>query len=52
MSEKSCTLFSGICRDDVPLAGGKGANLGDMTQASLPIPPGFVICAPAYREIV
>jgi pyruvate,water dikinase len=52
MVEKSCTLFSEICRDDVGLAGGKGANLGDMAQAGLPIPPGFVICAPAYREIV
>ena len=52
MLEKQCTLFGEICRDDVPLAGGKGANLGDMTQAELPIPPGFVICAPAYREVV
>jgi pyruvate,water dikinase len=52
MLEKQCTLFGEICRDDVPLAGGKGANLGDMTQADLPIPPGFVICAPAYRQVV
>lgn len=34
------------------LAGGKGANLGDMAQANLPIPPGFVISAPAYRRMV
>ena len=52
MWEKSCAAFGEICRDDVPLAGGKGANLGDMTQAGLPVPPGFVICAPAYREVV
>jgi pyruvate,water dikinase len=52
MSQESCALFSEICRDDVPVVGGKGANLGDMVQAGLPVPPGFVICAPAYREVV
>jgi len=52
MQEKSCYVFSEISRDDVQLAGGKGANLGDMAQAGLPVPSGFVICAPAYRHIV
>ncbi len=52
MSDKSCVLFGEICRKDVSVAGGKGANLGDMVQANLPVPPGFVICAPAYREVV
>jgi pyruvate,water dikinase len=52
MSDKSCVLFGDVCRRDVPVAGGKGANLGDMAQAELPVPPGFVICAPAYREVV
>ena len=52
MTERMCTLFGEIRRDDVPLAGGKGANLGDMTQAGLCVPPGFVICAPAYRQVV
>jgi pyruvate,water dikinase len=41
-----------LTRNDVPLAGGKGANLGDMVQANLPIPPGFIVTAPAYREMV
>ena len=45
-------LFGEICREDVPLAGGKGANLGDMAQAGLSIPPGFVICAPVYKRVV
>jgi pyruvate,water dikinase len=34
--------------DDVALAGGKGANLGELTAAKLPVPEGFVITAPAY----
>ena len=52
MNYQQCVWFRELSRQDVPLAGGKGANLGDMVQAGLPIPPGFVIVAPAYREIV
>lgn len=48
----TCVWFGEITRVDVLLAGGKGANLGDMAQAGLPIPPGFVICAPAYRRMM
>ncbi len=48
---KFCLTFSEICRDYVPQAGGKGANLGDMTCAGLPVPPGFVILSSAYRRI-
>jgi len=29
--------------------GGKGASLGEMTGAGLPVPPGFVLTAGAYR---
>jgi pyruvate, water dikinase len=46
-----CLPFSAINRHDVPLAGGKGANLGDMVQAGLPVPPGFVITSAAYRKM-
>src|SRR5579872_7377622 len=41
--------FSALTRRDVDYAGGKGANLGDLTLAGLPVPSGFVIGAPAYR---
>jgi pyruvate, water dikinase len=47
---KFCLPFRTINCQDVPLAGGKGANLGDMVQAGLPVPPGFVITAAAYRR--
>ncbi len=50
--ERACLYFGEVCRTDTPVAGGKGANLGDMAQAGLPVPPGFVICAPAYRRVV
>ena len=44
--------FAAITKQDVTTAGGKGANLGELTQAGLPVPPGFVITAPAYLEAV
>ncbi len=42
--------FEELSRQDVPLAGGKGANLGEMTCAGLPVPPGFVVTVDAYRR--
>jgi pyruvate,water dikinase len=42
--------FNELSKSDVGIAGGKGANLGEMTQAGLPVPPGFTITTPAYRR--
>jgi pyruvate,water dikinase len=41
-----------LSRDDVPYAGGKGANLGELTAAGLPVPGGFVVGAPTYAAFV
>lgn len=41
-------VFARLGRDDVAYAGGKGANLGELTSAGLPVPNGFVVGAPAY----
>jgi len=40
--------FSEISKDDIPFVGGKGANLGELTNANIPVPPGFVVTARAY----
>ncbi len=40
--------FETLRREDTPVAGGKGANLGEMTAAGLPVPPGFVVTGQAY----
>jgi len=40
--------FADLSRADVAFAGGKGANLGELTAAGLPVPGGFVVGAPAY----
>jgi pyruvate,water dikinase len=37
-------------RDDTAVAGGKGANLGELVHAGFAVPPGFVITAGAYLE--
>lgn len=40
--------FEHLSRSDVPRVGGKGANLGELTRAGLPVPAGFVVTADAY----
>ena len=45
---ESVLAFDELRRADVAFAGGKGANLGELTAAGLPVPPGFVVGAPAY----
>ncbi len=44
--------FSKISKKDVALAGGKGASLGEMTQAGIPVPPGFVVLASAFDRFL
>ncbi len=44
--------LSQLTRSDLPLAGGKGANLGGLIQAQVPVPGGFVVTTEAYRSFV
>ena len=37
--------FEDIRKEDIPSAGGKGANLGEMTAAGIGIPKGGVLLA-------
>ncbi|MCL0073870.1 pyruvate, phosphate dikinase [Dehalococcoidia bacterium] len=41
--KKTVVLFSDAGRNDLSLVGGKGANLGEMTNLGIPVPPGFTI---------
>ena len=41
--------FDKITIRDIATAGGKGASLGDMYQAKIPVPPGFVVLADAFE---
>lgn len=35
---------------DAEEAGGKGANMGELVAAKLPVPPGFVLLRDCYRD--
>src|SRR3989338_642958 len=44
--------FSQISKSSVSEAGGKGASLGEMTRAGIPVPPGFVVLASAFDRFL
>ena len=50
--KKPIVWFEEVGKNDVGLVGGKGANLGEMVNASLPVPYGFVITAQAYFDFI
>lgn len=44
--------FDQISKRDIGIAGGKGANLGEMITAGIPVPNGFVVTAAAYYSFL
>ncbi len=42
--------FNEISKSDVKIVGGKGASLGEMTKAGIPVPIGFVITVNTFKE--
>lgn len=44
--------FNEIKKEDVLIAGGKGANLGELTVAKMNVPKGFVITTDCYRDFL
>ena len=44
--------FEEIDKKDIPIVGGKGANLGELTQKGLDVPPGFCVTAGAYTYFI
>ncbi|MBT3539396.1 hypothetical protein HOF40_04185 [Candidatus Parcubacteria bacterium] len=45
-------FFKQINKTSVSEAGGKGASLGEMTQAGISVPPGFVVLADAFDRFL
>src|SRR6266571_5166341 len=43
--------FTALNHTSLPIAGGKAANLGEFTQAGLPVPPGFCVTTSAYELV-
>ena len=44
--------FSQIGKNDTAIAGGKGASLGEMIQAGIPVPEGFVVLSSAFERFL
>jgi len=42
------TFFKDINKEDIPLVGGKGANLGEMVNAGFPVPNGYAVTVESY----
>jgi pyruvate,water dikinase len=49
---KYAAFFEELNKEDVAIAGGKGANLGELTQAGIPVPPGFVVTSDTYDKFM
>ncbi len=45
-------FFKDLSKKDVGIAGGKGASLGEMSQAKIPVPPGFVVLSGAFDRFL
>jgi len=54
MQQETRTIvwFDEVTKVDIPLVGGKGANLGEMVHAQIPVPPGFIVTASAYFKFL
>jgi len=50
--QKVVVWFNEVTKKDIPLVGGKGANLGEMTNAGIPVPPGFIVTAATYFDFM
>jgi len=52
LKEKLIVWFEDMGKGDIPIVGGKVANLGEMLQARIPVPPGFAVTAQAYQKFI
>ncbi len=54
MNKKTAQIlkFNQVGKTDIPLVGGKGANLGEMVSANIPVPDGFIVTAKAYYDFL
>ena len=50
--KETIVWFDEVTKDNIPSVGGKGANLGEMTQANIPVPPGFIVTVKAYSDFL
>ena len=51
-TERFVMSLDQVGRHDVQRVGGKGANLGELTRAGLPVPDGFCLTTKAFRRFL
>ncbi len=44
--------FKELNKNNADIAGGKGASLGEMTNAGIPVPPGFVVLSTTFDQFI
>ncbi len=49
---RNIVWFWEVSKEDTDIVGGKGANLGELTKAGIPVPPGFIVTAEAYFDFL
>ncbi|MDO8579005.1 MAG: phosphoenolpyruvate synthase [Dehalococcoidales bacterium] len=49
---KTVVWFEEVTKGDIAMVGGKGANLGEMTNARIPVPNGFIVTSQTYFDFL
>ncbi len=44
--------FDQLNKGNADIAGGKGASLGEMSNAGIPVPPGFVVLSSSFEQFI
>ncbi|MEM0203140.1 MAG: pyruvate, water dikinase [Archaeoglobaceae archaeon] len=44
--------LSDVDKNDIPVVGGKAANLGELMRIEIPVPDGFVVDARAFKDFI
>ncbi len=52
MKKNLVIWFEDLRKTDIPSVGGKNANLGEMINAGIPVPPGFATTAYSYKKFI
>ncbi len=52
MANDTVVWLEEVGKEDIAIVGGKGASLGEMIRAELPVPGGFAVTAQAFRRFI
>ncbi len=52
MENDTVVWLEEVGKEDISIVGGKGASLGEMLRAELPVPTGFAVTAQAFRRFI